>query len=96
MGRADLTFGEAAAALREAGHVDEARLVETEVIGRNVVPGRWTFQVVEEFEDTYWEPVREVERRVRHQLLDGRRHVYEAEMKEGRRSRGRPGHEARP
>ena len=33
---------------------------------------------------------------VRDALLDGRRHVWESEMKDRRRSRGRPGHEARP
>jgi hypothetical protein len=32
------------------------------------------------------------ERAVRDALLDGRRHVYEAEMKERRRSPGEPGH----
>jgi hypothetical protein len=96
LGHADLTFGDAVEALRDAGHDDEADLVATEVVGRNVLPGRWTFQVVEEFEDTYWEPVREVERRVRGQLVAGRRHVFESEMKEDRRSRGRPDHEARP
>ena len=96
LGHADLTFGEAVEALRDAGHDDEADLVATEVVGRNVLPGRWTFQVVEEFEDTYWEPVREVERRVRGQLVAGRRHVFESEMKEDRRTPGRPDHEARP
>ena len=96
LGHADLTFGDAADLLRKAGHEAEAELVETEVVGRNVLPGRWTFQVVEEFEDTYCEPVRDVERRIRQQLVGGRRHVYESEMKEGRRTKGREDHEARP
>lgn len=96
LGHADLTFGDAVEALRAAGHEAEADLVATEVVGRNVLPGRWTFQVVEEFEDTYWEPVREVERRIRQQLVGGRRHVYESEMKEDRRTRGRLDHESRP
>jgi hypothetical protein len=96
LGHADLTFGDAVEALRKAGHEAEADLVATEAVGRNVLPGRWTFQVVEEFEDTYWEPVREIERKIRQQLLDGRRHVYESEMKEGRRTTTRPDHEARP
>ena len=96
LGHADLTFGDAVAALRAAGHDQEADLVAAEVVGRNVLPGRWTFQVVEEFEDTYWEPVREVERQVRQRLVGGRRHVFEAEMKEDRRSGDRAGHEARP
>ncbi len=67
-----------------------------EVVGRNVLPGRWTFQVVEEFDDAYWGPVRAVEEQVRRRVVGGRRHVLESEMKEARRSRGRPGHEARP
>jgi hypothetical protein len=96
LGHADLTFGDAADALRQAGHDDAADLVETEVVGRNVLPGRWTFQVVEEFEDTYWDPVRQIERQIRHQLVDGRRHIYESEMKESRRTRTHPAHEARP
>ena len=96
LGHADLTFGDAVEALRTAGHDAEADLLETEVVGRNVLPGRWTFQVVEEFEDTYWEPVRDIERRIRRQLMDGRRHVYEAEMKEDRRTKGHQDHGARP
>ena len=51
---------------------------------------------VEEFDDTYWEVFRAHERAVRDELTGGRRHVYEAEMKERRRTHGRPGHEARP
>jgi hypothetical protein len=30
------------------------------------------------------------------QLMDGRRHVFEAELKEQRRTRGLEGHESRP
>jgi len=96
MGHADLTLGEACAALRDAGHDDIADRIEAEVVGRNVLDGRWTFQVVEEFDDTYWDVVREHERRVRDELVGGRRHLHEARMKEDRRTRGRSGHEARP
>lgn len=96
IGHADFQIGEAAELLRQAGHDDMADLVEDEVVGRNVLDGRWTFQVVEEFDDLYYEPVREVERAIRARLMDGRRHVHEAELKEARRTHGRPGHEARP
>ena len=51
---------------------------------------------VEEFDDGYWGPLREHDRAVRDELMDGRRHVFEAEMKERRRTHGRSGHEARP
>jgi hypothetical protein len=96
IGRVDLLFEEAAQLLRAAGHAELARLVETEVVGRNVLDGRWTFQIVEEFEDLFATPVREVEARIRADLLEGRRHVYEAEMKERRRTLGAHGHEERP
>jgi hypothetical protein len=96
MGHADLQLGEACERLREAGHPDVARRLETEMVGRNVLPGRWTFQIVEEFDDGYWTPLREHEENVRDELQDGRRHVFEAEMKERRRTHGRAGHEPRP
>ncbi len=96
MGRADLTLGEAADALRAAGHPDDADELERNVVGRNVLEGRWTFQIVEDFDDGYWTTVRDHERRIRERLMDGRRHVFEAEMKEDRRTHGRRGHESRP
>ena len=96
MGRADLLFGDAADLLEDAGHDDLASLVRTEVVGRNVLDGRWTFQIVEEFDDCYYDVVRDAERRIRDDLLAGRRHVYESEMKDERRTNGRTGHERRP
>jgi hypothetical protein len=96
VGRADLLMGEGADMLAAAGHGELAELFRTEIVGRNVLPGRWTFQVVEEFDDTYYQPVVAAERRVREELLQGRRHVHESEMKERRRTHGRPAHEARP
>lgn len=96
IGHADRQLGEAVDALRDAGHPDLAAAVEADLLGRNVLPGRWTFQVVEEFDDGYWEPFRTWDRAVRDAVLGGRRHVYESEMKEARRTHGRPGHESRP
>lgn len=96
MGHADLLLGEAAEALRDAGHAEIADRLTEDMVGRNVVHGRWTFQVVEEFDDDYWSRLREHEKRVRDELMGGRRHVFEAEMKEERRTKGRDGHEATP
>jgi len=96
MGHADLQLGEAVDQLRAAGHQDIANRLETEVVGRNVVSGRWTFQVVEEFDDDYWSVVRAEEKAVRDALMAGVRHVYEAEMKADRRTPGKSGHEAVP
>lgn len=95
-GTADLTLGEAVAMLREAGHGEIADRIDTEVLGRNVIPGHWTFQIVEEYDDTYYSVFKELEKLARDRLADGRRHLFEAEMKEDRRTHGRSGHEARP
>lgn len=96
MGHADLLLGEACEALRTAGHGAVADRLETDMVGRNVLEGRWTFQVVEEFDDNYWSRFREHESQVRDELLEGARHLHEARMKERRRTHGRKGHEAGP
>ena len=96
MGHADLTVGDAADALRDAGHVEVAERLEREVVGRNAIDGRWTFQIVEEFDAQYYEAVRDATRRVEAELVDGIAHLFESEMKERRRTHGAPGHEARP
>lgn len=95
-GRADGMLDHAVSLLRRAGHDDLAERVEHELIGRNVLPGRWTFQIVEEYDDGYYATFRRLERDARTALVGGRRHLYEAEMKERRRTSGLPGHEARP
>lgn len=96
MGGGDLKLGEAVEKLRAAGHDGVADEIEREIVGRNVLEGRWTFQVVEEYDDGYWTPFREMERSVRDRLVQGRRHLFEARMKEDRRTAGHPDHTARP
>jgi hypothetical protein len=81
-------------ALRGAGHPELADLIARELIGRNVVAGRWGFQVVEDYDDGYYRCFREIERLARERLTGGRRHVYEAEIKERRRTHGHPAHSA--
>lgn len=95
-GTADLKLGEAVQLLREAGHQELAEELDQELVGRNVISGRWTFQIVEDYDDNYWSVFRDREREVRETLSEGKRHLFEAEMKEGRRTRGRPMHEAGP
>ncbi|WBB54345.1 hypothetical protein [Verrucosispora sp. WMMD573] len=96
VGGADLTLDRVVELLRQAGHDEVADRVERELLGRNVLPGRWTFQIMEEFDDGYYAAFQEVERYTRETLAGGRRHIYEAEMKERRRTPGMPGHEATP
>jgi hypothetical protein len=85
LGRADLVLGEGVQQLRAAGHHDLADRIAAEWLGRNALPDRWTFEVVEAFDDTYWDRAVELEREVRDVLMGGRRHVYESEMKAARR-----------
>lgn len=96
MGHSDLLLGEAVQKLRDAGHDDIADTLETEMIGRNVIEDRWTFQIVEDFDDNYWADLRHHEQHVREKLQGGVRHVFEAEMKERRRTHGRRHHEEKP
>jgi hypothetical protein len=95
-GSADIGLGEALTALRRAGHNSMADKIELDLLGRNVIAGRWTFQIVEDYDDNYWSLFRDLEREARNELAGGRRHLYEARMKERERSAGRHGHEATP
>ncbi|OLR94050.1 hypothetical protein [Actinokineospora bangkokensis] len=95
-GSADLALGEAVDELAAAGHEDVAKRLREELVGRNVLPGRWTFQVVEDYDDEYYEPFRSLEREVRDRLTGGRRHLHEAGMKEERRTHGKAHHEKTP
>lgn len=95
-GGADLALGEAADLLEKAGHSETAERLHTEVIGRNVIEGRWTFQIVEAYDDGYYAAVRRAEAEARETHVAGIRHLYEAEMKERRRTHGRDHHQSRP
>ena len=95
-GTADLALGEAVDLFRAAGHAELADRLQTELVGRNVLQGRWTFQIVEEYDDGYYAAFKDLEAAARDNLVDGRRHLFEAEMKEDRRTHGRPHHEAVP
>lgn len=94
-GSADFKLDEAVELLAKAGHTKLAERLRQELIGRNVVPGHWTFQLVEEFDDGYYADFRRIEKDARDELVEGKRHLYEAELKEKRRTHGRAGHEAR-
>ncbi|MBM2622386.1 hypothetical protein JIG36_43480 [Actinoplanes sp. LDG1-06] len=94
-GKADFELDEAVALFRKAGHDAVADRIQQDLIGRNVTPGHWTFQLVEEYDDTYWSEFRTIERAARDELAGGRRHLHEAQLKERRRTHGKAGHEAR-
>jgi hypothetical protein len=81
-GSADAGLDRAVELLRSAGHQEIADRIERELIGLNVIQGRWTFQALEAD--------------ARERLAGGRPHLYEAELKQKRRSPGLPGHETAP
>ena len=95
-GQADFELDDAVEALRAAGHTHLADRISTELIGRNVIADRWTFQLIEEYDDGYYATFKELVREARDELAGGRRHDYEACLKQQRRTKGRPGHEPAP
>src|SRR4029453_3348297 len=94
-GQADLTLQEGVAKLREAGHVELAEEIDAGLVGRNVLPDRWTYQIVQEYDDGYWSVFREYENRARQTLAGGGRHIYEADMKK-REQAGKTYDQTRP
>jgi hypothetical protein len=83
-GKADFALDEAVELFERAGHRKTAQRIQRELIGRNVIPGHWTFQIVEAYDDGYYADFRRMEKDARDELADGRRHLYEAELKQKR------------
>jgi hypothetical protein len=83
-GSADFTLDEAIYLLRQAGHHEHADRVQRELLGRNVLPGRWTFEIIEQYDDTYYDVFRDVTRAARNDLAGGERHEHEARLRRER------------
>jgi hypothetical protein len=88
VGEADFALDDVLEGLRELGKTELADDLERELVGRDVLPGRWTFQIMEEFDDGYYSVFRKHEKAVRDALTDGRRHVLEARLKAERQPKG--------
>jgi hypothetical protein len=95
-GKADRLLQDAVDMLRTAGHGALADDLDRDLVGRNVIADRWTFQIVEDFDANYWGIFRDFDARARDELADGDRHVFEARMKQAERTKGHPRHEAGP
>lgn len=95
-GKADLALQDAVDLLREAGATELADDLERDLVGRNVIADRWTFQIVEDYDANYWTTFRDFDARARAEFAGGDRHVYEARMKQRERTQGHPRHEAGP
>lgn len=83
-GTADFQLDQAVSLFMQAGHTGTAERIQRDLIGRNVIPGHWTFQIVEAFDDGYYAEFREIEKDARDEFAEGKRHLYEAELKKQR------------
>ena len=95
-GKADRLLQEAVELFEQAGAGELATDLERDLVGRNVIADRWTFQIVEDFDAGYWDAFRSYDARAREELSGGDRHVFEARMKQRERTQGHPHHEAGP
>jgi hypothetical protein len=95
-GKADLLLQDAVDLLRQAGAEKLADDLDRDLVGRNVIADRWTFQIVEDYDANYWTTFRDFDARARDEYADGDRHVYEARMKQSERTKGHSAHESGP
>ena len=86
IGRADFLFEESAIRLGDAGHRDEAAPLWCNLVGRDVLEGRWTFEIVERFDDDYYDTARSEVARLENVLVAGRRHAHEEDLRRRRRT----------
>jgi hypothetical protein len=77
-GKADRLLQDAVDLLRKAGHAALADDLDRDLVGRNVVADRWTFQVVEDYDANYWATFRDFDARARTELADGDHPRHEA------------------
>ncbi|GAB3258431.1 hypothetical protein [Nocardioides dilutus] len=97
MGSGESTLEEAYELIRNVPGLEEyAEAMDRDVLGRNPLPGMWSFQMVEAYDDEFYAAVKGLLQRMLDEQLEGRRHIFEAEMKELRRTPGNRGHEMTP
>jgi len=80
-GEADFALDEAVDLFEQAGHREAAQRVRDGLIGKDVLEGRWTFQIIEEYDDGYYRAFKDVEAELRQEHAGGVRHQYEAALK---------------
>jgi hypothetical protein len=90
VGRADFLFEEAALRLAACGHREDAASLWRNVVGRDVLEGRWSFEVVEHFDDDYYDATRAEILHLESRLVGGRRHGHEEALRRRRREEHPP------
>jgi hypothetical protein len=81
-GKVDAEVQEAVAMLRSAGMAELADEIDECLVGRDIIEGWWSFQLVESYDRHYWSVFRDVEHETRVRAGFADRHVYEAAMKD--------------
>ena len=89
VGRGMDRFDEAEALLRAEGHTAFADRLRDELLPAGVVGDRWSYELVEAFDDGMRTDVGEFDSALRTALVDGRRHVDERRQQEEWRARAR-------
>ncbi|MDP9335617.1 MAG: hypothetical protein M3Q30_20235 [Actinomycetota bacterium] len=90
IGRADVPFEDSAVRLAEAEHRDETAPLWRSLVGRDVLERRWTFEIVEQFDDDYYDVARFQVAHLEQACVGGRRHAHEEELRRQRRAQRRP------
>ena len=85
IGRADVLFEESAVRLAEAGQRHEAAPLWRSLVGRDVLDGRWTFEIVERFDDDY-DVARSEVAHLEQACVGDCRHAHEEELRTRRRA----------
>ena len=60
------------------------------VVGRDVLERRWTFEIVERFDDDYYDTARSEIARLEQRLVVARRHAHEQSLRDRRRGEHPP------
>lgn len=80
-GLGDLTLQDAVKQLREAGQTEIADTLDEVLVGRDVIDGKWSFQLVDAYDEQYWAVFRAMDAWARAKVGDAPKHLFEAEVK---------------
>jgi hypothetical protein len=81
LGKADLELQQAVDHLRKAGHRELADEIDEVLVGRDVVPGLWTYQIVESYDRTYYDVWKAAVEKAERVAGHGTPHLAESDMK---------------
>ncbi len=88
-------FARAEGQLRACGYEELADALQYECLPRGAIDDRWTYDLLETFEEGFLADLAGFEERTREAVAGGRRHVAERRQEQEWRERAREGHESR-